>query len=50
MSQVTTTEMRFKDQNGNAQIWRTIIGRKMIDPWLCSTNMGMCIGLCEKFL
>ena len=30
----TTTDMRFYDQNGNAQIWRTIIGRarEMIDP------------------
>ena len=46
----TTTEMRFYDQNGNAQIWRSIIGREMIDPWLCSTKMEVCNMLYEKFL
>ena len=42
--------VRFKDQNCNAQIWIAIIGRKMIDPTLCSAKMGVCIRLCEKFL
>ena len=29
-------------RTGNAQIWRTIISREMIDTWLCSTKMGLC--------